>query len=211
MHGVGHEERPVGPGGEAVAQGEVAGIEAAHEADRHERRGQGVMGAHHLDGLGGRGHQRLLAQDGQARFEAGEGERGVEGVRGGDDDGVDGARGDHLLAVAEDPRAAEGGGQRLGAGDVRVGDGGQAGAAHAPGEVVGMVGAHDPGADDADGELLAHDSSLNTGERATSGCAQRRKRLRASAQEVDHSPSATSTRQAGFPHASVGSVRFTGA
>lgn len=61
VHGVGHEERPVGPGGEAVAQGEVAGIEAAHEADRHERRGQGVMGAHHLDGLSRGGGERLLA------------------------------------------------------------------------------------------------------------------------------------------------------
>ena len=178
VHGVGHEEGAVGPGGEARPHGPVPGVEAPHEADGEQRPLQCPVGAHDVGGLDGCGSQGLLAQDGQSRLKAGPGQRCVERVGDGDDDRVDLAGGDHLLPAGVDDRAPGLLGEGVRPRGVRVGDRRERGAAHSPGEVAGVVGAHDAGADDSDSQVCQHHSSLNDAGRAPATTERNRLRPR---------------------------------
>jgi hypothetical protein len=138
------------------AQWTITGGPTTHEADGDEAAPERRLGFDDPQGRGGVDGQRLLAQHGLARVQAGERERLVCDRRRGDHDGVDGVGRDQLEPVLVDRRHTDLAGDAHGALADGVGDRHDLGAGDRGVQDAGVGRPHQARADDPDAD--AHEA-----------------------------------------------------
>jgi len=147
-----HQRRPALPRVERRLQLHVPRIEPAHETEgnqrRPTRRNRIALGPHHLQALGNRWGQWLLAEHRPPGMNRGDGQLGVGRARC-DDDRVHLGVGDQRESVIGCANSGNSVGNPLRPSEIDVGDHTDRCPGDLPVQGVDVVGTHDPGADDA--------------------------------------------------------------